>query len=223
MTPVPYPKNTGAYPTAKVQPIAASLVTEPNVPTAAVAPLLTESETPTAKKVFDLKPTATSIYVAPSQSDSQVSPEAQNSDVVEVTEKAPEDFDISASLTREPQTNSIVLNEVPDALLAGEIITDTGEVLVTGSIELPPITGEMAVVSESPEADRDDETDSVSLNLTNVAPVRAPSVMNSKAGVGTIPSRHRRTSGQLMAMLTLAMLIVTVGSLYIMAAVLGVV
>jgi hypothetical protein len=47
--------------------------------------------------------------------------------------------------------------------------------------------------------------------------------MNSKAGVGTIPNKHRRTSGQLMAMLTLGLLIITVGSLYIMAAALGVV
>lgn len=225
MTPVPYPKNTGAYPTAKPQPLAASSVTQPKA-FAQTPPVTVEGEQTALKKVFELKPTANSIYVS-SASQKQVDVLEVETSVSDAEGQAVDDsaadFEISASLTPEPQTNSIVLEAVPDALLSGEIITQTGEVLVTGSIELPPITGELAVISESAEADREDETDSASLNLTTVAPVRAPAVLNSKAAIGNIPSKHRRTSGQLMAMLTLAVLIVTVGSLYIMAAVLGVV
>ncbi|MEY4391108.1 MAG: hypothetical protein RLZZ400_851 [Actinomycetota bacterium] len=233
MTPVPYPKNTGAYPTAKPAPIPASTVTSPaSSETLSAAENVQETAAPAApqsneSKFFPLVPTSSSIYVAPSDpSDLEASSEVVITPIAETApseEVVPEQFEISSSLTPEPQTSSIVLTEVPDALLAGEIVTDTGEVLVTGSIELPAITGEMAIVSESIEADRADETDSSSLNLTNVAPVRAPAVMNSKAGVGTIPNKHRRTSGQLMAMLTLGLLIITVGSLYIMAAALGVV
>lgn len=263
MSPVPYPKNTGAYPTAKPTPIAASSVTEAALAYSAPGEtkrleesLAPETDQSSAAKFFPLVPTSSSIYVTSNEQQAVVAAAAQafpseandaakvegqavieaaiqetvveaemveSFAAVELDQVTPDEFEISSSLTPEPQTSSIVLQEVPDALLAGEIVTETGEVLVTGSIELPAITGELAVVSESPDADRADETDSSSLNLTTVAPVRAPAVMNSKASVGTIPNKHRRTSGQLMAMLTLGILIITVGSLYIMAAALGVV
>jgi hypothetical protein len=146
-------------------------------------------------------------------------------EVEEVT--SPEDqlvespFDISSSLNREPQTNSIVLDQIPDALTVSDIITDAGQILATGSIELPTLTGEVTIVSDSPEADQADLLDSASVTISTVAPVRAPSVINSKAQLGVLPSKRRKSQGQLMAMLTLSIMIVTVGTLYAMAAILG--
>jgi len=130
-------------------------------------------------------------------------------------------FEISPSLTREPQTNSIVLDEIPDALTISDIVTDAGQILATGSIELPTLTGEITVVSDSPSADQADLLDSASVTISTVAPVRAPSVINSKAQLGVLPSKRRKNQGQLMAMLTLSVMIVTVGTLYVMAAMLG--
>jgi hypothetical protein len=132
-------------------------------------------------------------------------------------------FDISPSLTPEPQTNSIVLDSIPDVLTSSETFSDAGEILVTGSIELPTLTGEVALVNESPEADTADALDSASVTISTVAPVRAPSVVNSKAQLGVLPSKRRRSQGQLMAMLTLGLLIITVGTLYVMASILGII
>jgi hypothetical protein len=154
--------------------------------------------------------------------------EAASESLVEVEEvTSPEDqlvespFDISSSLNREPQTNSIVLDQIPDALTVSDIITDAGQILATGSIELPTLTGEVTIVSDSPEADQADLLDSASVTISTVAPVRAPSVINSKAQLGVLPSKRRKSQGQLMAMLTLSIMIVTVGTLYAMAAILG--
>jgi len=132
-------------------------------------------------------------------------------------------FEISPSLTHEPQTNSIVLETIPDVLTSSETFSDAGEILVTGSIELPTITGEISLANESPEADSADALDSASVTISTVAPVRAPSVINSKAQLGVLPSKRRRSQGQLMAMLTLGLLIITVGTLYAMASILGVI
>ncbi len=197
------------------------------------------------QKFFPLVPTETSKFVSPgsvvdaSEERQTVAPQpvVEQSDLldeievdvdnnvvptaVEPAELLESPFDISSSLTREPQTNSIVLDEIPDALTSSDILMDAGQILATGSIELPTLTGEIKIVSDSPNADIADDLDSASVTISTVAPVRAPSVINSKAQLGVLPSKRRKNQGQLMAMLTLAIMIVTVGTLYAMASILG--
>jgi hypothetical protein len=226
VTPVPYPSAGFAYPVARPVPaftpaqgIETAVETESKAEAEMARPALLESSGQTAavpQKFFPLVPTQTSKFVSPSAPD--VDPE-----IVETSEQLESPFNISSSLTREPQTNSIVLDQIPDALTSGDIFTDAGQILNTGSIELPTLTGEVNIVSDSPDADRADLLDSASVNISTVAPVRAPSVINSKAQLGVLPSKRRRNQGQLMAMLTLSLLIVTVGALYAMAAILGIV
>jgi hypothetical protein len=226
VTPVPYPSAGFAYPVARPVPaftpaqgIETAVETESKAEAEMARPALLESSGQTAavpQKFFPLVPTQTSKFVSPSAPD--VDPE-----FVETSEQLESPFNISSSLTREPQTNSIVLDQIPDALTSGDIFTDAGQILNTGSIELPTLTGEVNIVSDSPDADRADLLDSASVNISTVAPVRAPSVINSKAQLGVLPSKRRRNQGQLMAMLTLSILIVTVGALYAMAAILGIV
>ena len=246
---VPYPTAGFAYPVAKpvpAFPVAQAPVVEATVP--APAPAVSEAPTPAvfevaapsasvaettqptettqqpatqtqeSPKFFPLVPTETSKFVS-TEPPTPVTTEPATEGSSEPQLESP--FDISSSLTREPQTNSIVLDEIPDALTVSDIVTDAGQILATGSIELPTLTGEVTVVSDSPEADQADLLDSASVTISTVAPVRAPSVINSKAQLGVLPSKRRKNQGQLMAMLTLAIMIVTVGTLYAMAAILG--
>lgn len=234
-----YPVNQAAYPVA------------PPVPAFKPAEVLEPNEQETevsAPKFFPLVPTKTSKFVSQDAAPvaelvSQTASEPIVAPVVEAeTAWAPFDqvaaqfeleeesaveaenlFEISPSLTHEPQTNSIVLDTIPDVLTSSETFSDAGEILITGSIELPTLTGEVALVNESPEADSADALDSASVTISTVAPVRAPSVINSKAQLGVLPSKRRRSQGQLMAMLTLGLLIITVGTLYVMASILGIV
>ena len=238
--PVPYPSAGFAYPVARPVPAFAQatpveLVAEPvavEAPMAQPEPEVFATESPAApQKFFPLIPTQTSKFVSPQQQaptiETAVEPVAEEPNAAPSDEQVYEPaqiespFDISSSLTREPQTNSIVLDQIPDALTDGDIFTDAGQILNTGSIELPTLTGEVTIVSDSPEADQADLLDSASVTISSVAPVRAPSVINSKAQLGVLPSKRRKNQGQLMAMLTLAIMIVTVGTLYAMAAIMG--
>lgn len=238
-----YPVNKTAYPVAP--PVPAFMPVEVSKP-------VEQEEQTSSPKFFPLVPTATSKFVskdaAPvadpiaeaiahpglepvaervTEQDAAWAPFDQVADEIELEEEAAVEaenlFDISPSLTREPQTNSIVLDTIPDVLTSSETFSDAGEILITGSIELPTLTGEVALVNESPEADTADALDSASVTISTVAPVRAPSVINSKAQLGVLPSKRRRSQGQLMAMLTLGLLIVTVGTLYAMASILGII
>jgi hypothetical protein len=229
-----YPVNKSAYPIAppvpafKTHDIVAEAIS-PRETTTAETPV----EAPMPQKFFPLVPTKSSIFVSNDAAEAEVDA-AVESEVatpaafdVEAASPAAVDvenlFDISPSLTREPQTNSIVLDSIPDALTSSESFSDAGEILITGSIELPTITGEISLATESLEADVSDSLDSASVTISTVAPVRAPSVVNSKAQLGVLPSKRRRSHGQMMAMLTLGLLIVTVGTLYVMAAIVGVI
>jgi hypothetical protein len=253
VTPVPYPSAGFAYPVARPVPafapaqrLESAVETEPKAEAEIALPALPESSGQTAAeppKFFPLVPTKTSKFVSTSEPVVQnvVAPKVEQEtaqlvapvdeskslsvepEIAETSEQLESPFNISSSLNREPQTNSIVLDQIPDALTAGEIFTDAGQILNTGSIELPTLTGEVNIVSDSPDADRADLLDSASVTISTVAPVRAPSVINSKAQLGVLPSKKRRNQGQLMAMLTLSILIVTVGTLYAMAAILGIV
>ncbi|MFM5952233.1 MAG: hypothetical protein ACKOOE_06565, partial [Micrococcales bacterium] len=91
--------------------------------------------------------------------------EVQQKPAAEIEQEQPGElsqFQISGSLVLEPQTNSIVITQIPDALLAGSIVTETGEILTTGAIEIiaPPATGEIEVIPDSPDADSADAIDS---------------------------------------------------------------
>ena len=134
-------------------------------------------------------------------------------------------FELSPSLILEPQTNTIVVQPV-DPLVAGTIITDTGEVLLTGSIELPiqPTTGSIEIVQlpESVEADDALAEDFAENYVGSIAPVRASGVMNSRARASVLPIKTRRGDSQTVMLGVISVLMATVGVLFIAAYWLGV-
>ncbi len=135
------------------------------------------------------------------------------------------EFELSPSLIREPQTNTIVIQPI-DPLASGSIITDAGEIVLTGSIELPtlPTTGGIQIVG-MPEVDAADESiaEDFSENyVSSIAPIRASGVMNSRARESVLPIKNRRGESQAVLLGLTSILMVTVGALLIAAFWLGV-
>ena len=126
-----------------------------------------------------------------------------------------DEVEFSASLFKEPQTNSITVTEVPDALNA-DIVTESGEVLKTGAIDMPILnnTGSIPIITITPDevdedaiiADMGDET------TGGIPPIRAGSVMNSSAKVGVLPIKNRRSEGQTVLLATTSILLVAIGA-----------
>ncbi|MEN9993272.1 MAG: hypothetical protein RLY83_842 [Actinomycetota bacterium] len=126
-----------------------------------------------------------------------------------------DEVEFSASLFKEPQTNSITITEVPDALNA-DIVTESGEVLKTGAIDMPILnnTGSIPIITITPDevdedaiiADMGDET------TGGIPPIRAGSVMNSSAKVGVLPIKNRRSEGQTVLLATTSILLVAIGA-----------
>ncbi len=240
---VQYPSYSqkAAYPVSH-KPVAAETAIEPEAPQVVEVVDAPEVATPEVietapsapmqtPKFFPLVPVAT----AP-DSDADAAPEAPvQTELAPTDDEVPEaeaeveqepavelsPFQISGSLVLEPQTNSIVITQVPDALLAGSIMTETGEILTTGAIEIitPAITGEIA---ESPDADSADAIDSATEFVSSVAPIRSSGVMNSKAKIGVLPGKLRKSMEHVVLATTLAVSIITISSLLALAYMFGI-
>ncbi len=245
--PVPYPSSSAAYPVVKpvaeavVKPVAlpieevsestavpvvqlpapvAPVETPPEVEPVAVT--ISETTAPSDSKpaFFDLKPVVKDVssqepqhFVSAEQLE-QAEPEAQ---------EAISPFEISPTLTLEPQTNSIVIAEIPDPIRMSDIVTDAGLILRTGSIEIVPVTtGQIEVIPESPESDVADSIDSAASFVPSVAPLRASGVMNSKAQVGALPTRRRRVMDITVTSVTLGIVILALTAVGVISYMLGV-
>ena len=233
---VPYPSYSqkAAYPVAH-KPVAAAVV---EVEAEAASPT---EQTP---KFFPLVPVGSAAVTdtdAPTEDQTQAEPEQLAEELPEAVvelevEVEPEQvldpepaaelspFQISGSLVLEPQTNSIVITQVPDALLAGSIVTETGEILTTGAIDIitPPATGEIEIIPDSPDADSADAIDSATEYVSSVAPIRSSGVMNSKAKIGVLPGKLRKSMEHVVLATTLAVAIVTISSLLALAYMFGI-
>ena len=126
-----------------------------------------------------------------------------------------EEIDFPTAFFKEPQTNSITVPEVPDALNA-DIITESGEVLKTGAIDMPILnnTGSIPIITIAPDevdeeaiiADMGDET------TAGIPPIRSGSVMNSSARVGVLPIKNRRGESQTIILATTSILLIALGA-----------
>jgi len=134
------------------------------------------------------------------------------------------EFENSPNLFKEPQTNTIMIQPV-DPLAVGSIITDAGEIVLTGSIELPvlPTTGGIAIIQmpEGAEADATLAGDFADNYVSSIAPIRASGVMNSRARESVLPIKNRRGESQSVLLGVASILMVTVGALLIAAFWLG--
>ena len=135
------------------------------------------------------------------------------------------DFGSTSNLGAEPVTASIIVNTVPDLENSPIVITGTGVVMTTGSIEVPqidPTTGSIAVITESQEADEAVVEDSLNSFVSSVAPIRAAGIAKTRAKTVELTLVTRKGQGQVYAVMSTAVLMITIGALIVAAFMLGI-
>ncbi len=135
------------------------------------------------------------------------------------------DFGSTSNLGAEPVTASIIIDTVPDLDSSPIVITGTGVVMTTGSIEVPqidPTTGSIAVVTASQEADEALVEDSLNSFISSVAPIRAAGIAKTRARTVELTLVTRKGQGQVYAVMSTAVLMITIGALIVAAFMLGI-
>jgi hypothetical protein len=135
------------------------------------------------------------------------------------------DFGSTSNLGAEPVTASIILDKVPDLDNNRVVITGTGAVMTTGSITISqanPTTGSIAVISASQEADEALVEDSLNSFVSSVAPIRAAGIAKTRAKTVELTLVTRKGQGQVYAVMSTAVLMITIGALIVAAFMLGI-
>lgn len=133
-------------------------------------------------------------------------------------------FDVSPNLNIEPQTASIIIDNFEPLDAISIAISETGELLKTGSIELPNLstnTGEIATILDAAQVDEAIAQDSVNGYVSTIAPIRASGVVNTAGKIGIMPSKRAKGQNAGFAVLTLSLLMIAVGGLVLAAFMLG--
>jgi hypothetical protein len=105
----------------------------------------------------------------------------------------------------------------------GDIVTDAGLILRTGSIEIVPVsTGQIDIIPESTESDVAESIDSASSFVPSLAPVRASGVLNSQSQVGALPARRRRFLDATVTSVTLGIVILALAAAGVISFMLGI-
>jgi hypothetical protein len=133
-------------------------------------------------------------------------------------------FAVSPNMNVEPQTASIIINNFEPLENISMAISETGEMLKTGSIELPNLTtntGEIATILDAAQVDEAIAQDSVLGYVSTIAPLRASGVVNTAGKIGIMPKKGFKSGSGGLAALTLAILMVTIGGLVLAAFMLG--
>jgi hypothetical protein len=134
-------------------------------------------------------------------------------------------FSVSSNLTLEPQTASIIIDNFQPLEHSAIVISETGEMLKTGSISLPnlsPNTGEISTILDAEMVDEATALDSITGYVSTIAPVRASGVVNSSGKIGIMPSKRSRGEGGGYTALTISIVSITIGGLVIGAFMLGI-
>lgn len=135
------------------------------------------------------------------------------------------DFGSTSNLGAEPVTASIIIDQVPDLENNQIVIQGTGQVMTTGSIEVPKAiqtTGSITVIADSEQADEAIVEDSLNSFVSSVAPIRAAGIAKTRAKTIELTLVTRKGQGQVYAVMSTAVLMITIGSLIVAAFMLGI-
>lgn len=133
-------------------------------------------------------------------------------------------FDVSPNLNIEPQTASIIIDNFEPLDAISIAISETGELLKTGSIDLPNLstnTGEIATLLDASLVDEAIAQDSINGYVSTIAPLRASGVVNTAGKIGIMPTKNAKGQSAGFAVLTLSLLMIAVGGLVLAAFMLG--
>lgn len=144
-----------------------------------------------------------------------------------VVELEKPDFQPSPGLIVEPVTNSIVIDQVIDLTNYTATVNETGEILTTGSIQIPvivqePATGEITVVQDAENLDVAIQADNGAGFVNSVAPMRVTGVVNAMAKSRVIASNLRRGKSQPYAVLASVVMIVIFAGMVLTALLTGI-
>lgn len=134
-------------------------------------------------------------------------------------------FESISNLGTEPVTASIIVQNVPDLDTNQIVLTGSRTLVKTGQIELPrvdPTTGSISIVIEGEKADDSVYEDSLNSFVTSVAPIRAAGIAKTRAKTVELTLVTRKGQGQVYAVMSTAVLMITVGALIIAAFMLGI-
>ncbi|WP_439564373.1 hypothetical protein [Microcella sp.] len=123
-------------------------------------------------------------------------------------------------------TNALVLPEMPLGSLSGPV-SGTGEIIITGMIDLPRAvssTGAVPTVHESPDIDDLFDPGDLAAGPTDAAPVSALKAVSSHTGTTGVMAPGKRSAGNtvttVLVAATVVMAVVAIG-LFVLAAVNG--
>jgi hypothetical protein len=132
-------------------------------------------------------------------------------------------FNLSPGLLVEPTTNSIVIDQVQDLTNYTATVSETGEILTTGAIQLPILTnidtetGEIAVIQEAEALDNAIALDNATGFINTIAPMRVTGIVNAAKKFRVIPTNLKRGKNHPYLVLTAAIVMVAIGGLTIAA------
>ena len=135
------------------------------------------------------------------------------------------DFGSTSNLGAEPVTASIIMDKLPELDNNRVVITGTGAVMTTGSITISqanPTTGSSSVISASEVADEALVEDSLNSFVSSVAPIRAAGIAKTRARTVELTLVTRKGQGQVYAVMSSAVLMITIGALIVAAFMLGI-
>jgi hypothetical protein len=135
------------------------------------------------------------------------------------------DFGSTSNLGAEPVTASIIMDRLPELDNNRVVISGTGAVMTTGSITISqanPTTSSNSVISASEVADEALIEDSLNSFVSSVAPIRAAGIAKTRARTVELTLVTRKGQGQVYAVMSTAVLMITIGALIVAAFMLGI-
>lgn len=138
-------------------------------------------------------------------------------------------FNLSPGLLVEPTTNSIVIDQVQDLTNYTATVSETGEILTTGAIQLPIVsnidteTGEIALIQEAQALDDAIALDNSTGFINTIAPMRVTGIVNAAKKFRVIPTNLKRGKNHPYLVLTAAIVMVAIGGLTIAAFMLNII
>ena len=163
-----------------------------------------------AEQLPDLEPTDFEVATATSDDFSYLNNQVESM------------FDVSPGLVVEPTTNSIMIDQVQDLTNYTATISETGEILTTGAIQLPieltdNSTGEIQIIQEAAALDSAIQVDNATGFINTIAPMRVTGVVNAVSKFKVIPTNLKRGSSHPYLVLAAAIGMVALGSLVVAA------
>ena len=123
-----------------------------------------------------------------------ISPEARIAEV-EIDEEGNPQFKVSNALTGEFTGANLIVPAPVDITSGGSLITDSGEVVITGSIDVSGLitpTGEIDIISVSDNSDGDLDRDAQVNYIPGIPPIRASGVISRTQSQEGIPGGAHR-------------------------------